>query len=92
MTSLQGSRTRLFLRHEIREYSIAAWPSQLHFERSLCGVRAPMSHPHLERCTARRCSAHAREIGTAEAFTPPVPGGIHERIRRIATLHPSGSR
>jgi hypothetical protein len=51
-----------------------------------------MSHPHLERCTARRCSAHAREIGTAEAFTPPVPGGIHERIRRIATLHPSGSR
>jgi len=51
-----------------------------------------MSHPHLERCTARRRSAHAREIGTAEAFTQPVPGGIPERIRRIATLHPSGSR
>jgi hypothetical protein len=49
-----------------------------------------MSHPHLERCTARRRSAHAREIGTAEAFTQPVPGGIPERIRRIATLHPSG--
>ena len=50
-----------------------------------------MSHPHLERCTARRRSAHAREVGTAEAFTQPVPGGIPERIRRIATLHPSGS-
>jgi hypothetical protein len=49
-----------------------------------------MSHPHLERCTARRRSAHEREIGTAEAFTQPVPGGIPERIRRIATLHPSG--
>ena len=48
-----------------------------------------MSHPHLERCTARRRSAHAREIGTAEAFTQTVPGGIPERIRRIATLHPS---
>ena len=51
-----------------------------------------MSHPHLERCTARRRSAHAREIGTAEAFTQPVPGGIPERIRRIATLHPSPFR